>query len=280
MMSQTHRSVRTTWSRLWLAAIVALVVGLALFAAACGDDGGDDQAKAEVEAVVRATFDAWNAKDVAALRALFTDEVFVELLSFEEGQTADEAAAGLAEIIGVEQITNPTFSQTTVEGTTATTEVQYAFGKGVTKYRFSFIRENGAWKIDGQEELLNDVPAGVTLVHVGAREYAFDVDTSTIADGNVAFELENIGGEDHQLLVVRFVDRDITLDELLASESESIYYEGVEDTGGKDAAPGETVNLVFSEPLAPGHYAMLCFVEAADGEPHALKGMTKEFTIE
>lgn len=54
--------------------------------------------------------------------------------------------------------------------------------------------------------------------------------------------------------------------------------------GGTDADPGDTTNIVFTKPLAPGRYLLACFVpdetEGENGTPHALKGMYKEFTIE
>jgi uncharacterized cupredoxin-like copper-binding protein len=36
----------------------------------------------------------------------------------------------------------------------------------------------------------------------------------------------------------------------------------------------------FTVDLTPGNYAFICFLpDAKDGKPHALHGMTKQFTI-
>jgi hypothetical protein len=47
--------------------------------------------------------------------------------------------------------------------------------------------------------------------------------------------------------------------------------------------PGETSNLVFAEPLASGRYALVCLFPDTDegegGTPHAMHGMTREFTV-
>jgi hypothetical protein len=37
--------------------------------------------------------------------------------------------------------------------------------------------------------------------------------------------------------------------------------------------------VVLTEALGPGRYAMVCFIPAPDGVPHALKGMVSEFTV-
>lgn len=43
------------------------------------------------------------------------------------------------------------------------------------------------------------------------------------------------------------------------------------------ATSGE--ETVLNADLSAGRYAMLCFISAPDGEPHALKGMHTEFTV-
>jgi hypothetical protein len=37
----------------------------------------------------------------------------------------------------------------------------------------------------------------------------------------------------------------------------------------------------LSTPITAGNYALICFVpDSADGKPHALHGMVKEFTVQ
>ena len=61
-----------------------------------GEASGDEQA---VEDAVSAVFAAWNAKDVDALVAGFTDTGLLAVFG-EEGQTAEEVAADLPLFIG------------------------------------------------------------------------------------------------------------------------------------------------------------------------------------
>ena len=128
------------------------------------------------------------------------------------------------------------------------------------------------------------VPAGTTLVHVDANEFAFGVDTSAIT-GIVAFEFSNVGKQHHELGLAR-IQADANIDDLLklaAASPDGAPPEGVEFIAGTDADPGDTTNIVLAEPLAPGRYIMVCLVpdetEGETGTPHALKGMVKEFTI-
>jgi hypothetical protein len=58
---------------------------------------------------------------------------------------------------------------------------------------------------------------------------------------------------------------------------------GVEFIGAVFAEePGDDTNMVFTQPLEPGHYIMVCFlpdVNDPEETPHALKGMLSDFNI-
>jgi hypothetical protein len=278
-----------------------VVVGLLAVAAfgACDDDDGDDDAdqptvaatadggdgdgeEAEVEAAVRRAFEAWTARDVEGLLASFTDAGLVSSFG-GEGTTAEDVRNGLPEFIGSEPISNPEFRNTTVDGDTATTDVQFQFSSTLDASTFTLVRTDGDWKIDGEDELAVSAPEGHAEFDIEATEFAFDTDTNAIAAAGapLALNLENVGQQAHELALVR-IPADANIDELLRSEEEPPGVEFLGAAGPIDA--GETASLVMLEELEPGRYIMVCFLpdasEGAEGEPHAFLGMVSEFTVE
>jgi len=248
---------------------------LFILSAACDDDGGgDDEASADVRTAVEAAVDAWNTSDVEALLAQFTD---AGLQSSFEATSREEAAQFLPEFIGDPAITSGEL-EITVDGDTATADAkQWAFGELVQPTRISLVTEGDVWLIDAEEDLPVEIPEGATAVDLKTLEYQFDFDESAITSGDIAFAVENIGGEDHFVDLSR-IPADLDIEQALQSEEEPA---GIENIGSTDPIePGGEATMVFAEPLAAGRYVLLCFIEAADGEPHALKGMVGEFTIE
>ena len=112
----------------------AIVIAAMLLSAACGDDD-----EAEVEAAVQAAFDSWNAKDLDGVLAAFTDAGLISVFG-EEGQPVEEVKFGLEFFVGEPLITNAEYSGTTVEGDTATTEVQAVFGMAFDADRYTLVR--------------------------------------------------------------------------------------------------------------------------------------------
>jgi hypothetical protein len=258
----------------WAGLAVALIAALAVFGAACGDDGGGggDEESAAVEAAFQAAIDAWNGKDVDALLASFTDAGLMSVFD----TTREEAVQFLPGFIGEDQITLGELT-TDVSGDSATVEApEFASGNILDPSRTTLILQEGVWLIDGEEDLLAEIPGGTTAVDVSLREYEFDFDAGAITDGNVAFRLTNDGAEDHEMFVSK-IPEGLDIEQALQSEEEP---EGTEDIGGMGVAAGESANMVFTDPLAAGRYVMLCFIEAEDGTPHALKGMWADFTIQ
>lgn len=259
--------------RLWWGLAVALVSALTLFAVACGDGDDGDQAKAEVEAAVRAVADAWNGKDVDAFLAAVTDK----FLQDEFETSREQAEQELPEDIGEPPITLGEFSNTEVSGGTAATEADFFFAKGGGHNRFSLIREDDVWKLDETQPIAGEIPDGVTAVDLALTEYKFNFDEAAITDGNIAFNVSNIGGEQHVVDLAK-IPEDLDIEQALQSEEEP---PGIEPIGYIDPIdPGGETTMVFTEALEPGRYAMICWVEAADGEPHFAKGMWAEFTVE
>lgn len=265
------KSVRT-----WLGLAVLAVGGLALFAVACGGGGGGDRGDNEdasaVEAAVRAAADALNEGDVEAFAALWTDKGLQEV--FGETRAAFPEAVGY--YVRGHQWALGEVSNTQVSGDTATTEAVLFLGAAGFPKRFSLTKEGGAWKIDGGEATTAGIPDGTTAVDLTQTEYKFTFDKSAITSGNIAFNVSNIGREQHEVRLVK-APEDLDIEENLQSGQEP---EGLQEIGFVEPLdPGEETTLLFTEPLGPGRYVMVCLVSAADGERHALKGMVDEFTV-
>jgi len=256
--------------------LAVVLVAVTAFAAACGDDDGGGAKAAEVEAAIQAANDAWNAGDLEGFLAAFTDD---GIRAIFDGATRDEAQQFLSEEVGQPPFGLGEFSNTQVDGDTATTEVDTFTGGLGTSARISLVREADQWLIDGEEFITGDVPEGATAVDLALTEYAFNFDAEEITSGNFAFNVENIGGEPHEIGMAR-ISEDADLEELVRSEEDEPP-DLLEDIGFVGPfEPDSQTTVLLTEELGPGRYAMACFVEAADGEPHALKGMIAEFTIE
>ena len=249
--------------------VLLLVIGL-VTALALGACGGDDE-KGEVEAAVRAVANAWNQRDVEGLLARGTDEWLQE--EFEG--TREELRQFLPEFMGEPTFTVRKISNTKVTGDTATTEVDLAFGIGIELTRFSMVKQGDVWKISGEEDLSPAIPSGVTAVDVKLFDFAFGYDPAAAAGGDVAFRLENVGQQKHEFAIVKAPEGK-SLPELLEAPEE------LELVAQAEVEPGKQQNLVLTEALAPGRYAVVCFlpdVNDPEGTPHAFKGMVSEFTV-
>ena len=272
--------------------LAAAVCVFAFAFAACDDDEGDaaddtptpaaTQASgeaADVEGVLRTMYDAWNAKDIDALLSHATDAGAVATFG-EPGQPIEEVRADLAEFIGEPEVGTQGLTNTQVNGDTASTESAEVAGQVVENIRYSFVRDGNTWKLDGKENLDTDIPDGTAAVPVTLTEFAFGVDmeeiTAKAADG-FAFAVKNEGAQMHELALAQ-VPADFSIDDFFASDGEVPGFVFVAAAGPYETGDGG--NMVFTGPLEPGHYLMICFLPDADGAPHAMKGMHQEFTIE
>ena len=188
--------------------------------------------------------------------------------------------AELAPFIGEPPFTNAEFRETTVDGDTATADVQMTFGMAVVAQRLTLVRQDDAWKIDREDNIAVEIPDGTETIKAEMYEFAFDIDTEALAAATerVAIAISNIGGQPHELAIIR-VPADADVLALFGPgggpEIELIAREG-------PLAPGESLNFVFAQPLEPGRYVILCFLpditEGSEGTPHVFKGMLTEFT--
>jgi len=229
----------------------------------------------EVEDALRAVADAWQNKDTEKYLAGWTDKGLREAFDV----TRAEAKEFLRESIGDQLYVFRAISNVKVTGESATAEAQIVEGLLLKPSRFSLIKESGAWKIDREEHLVPAIPSGVTVVDLKLTEFAFVYDPALITSGHIAFRVENVGKQPHEVALVK-VPAGLDVQQALRSPEPP---PGIEDIGFILLQhTGETMNMVFTQALAPGRYLMVCFLPdtEGDGQPHALKGMVSEFTIQ
>ena len=260
------------WNGLrWLVVVLGVGLGALFLGTACGgDDDGDVVA---IEAALQATVDAWNGAEIEGFLAGFTDSGFMA----EFDAPKDAGREFLPDFIGDPPITLGSV-EINVSGDTATAKAdEFAFGRVLEPTTFSLINQEGAWLIDDAEDFAASIPDETIAVDLVLTEYAFNFDASAITDGNVAFNVSNIGGSEHEVALLAVPDG-LDLEEAIGMEgpAEGVSLVGI--SGPWD--PGTDTTLVLTEPLEAGRYAMFCFVEDADGTPHFVLGMVDEFTVQ
>jgi hypothetical protein len=122
---------------------------------------------------------------------------------------------------------------------------------------------------------------GATTVNVELNEFVITADPESAPAGEVTFEVENIGEETHEFVIVQ---TDLDADELPAAEDGSFDEEGegvtvVDEI--EDIESGATADVTAN--LEAGAYLLICnLVEEEDGETesHFAEGMHTGFTVE
>jgi uncharacterized cupredoxin-like copper-binding protein len=112
-------------------------------------------------------------------------------------------------------------------------------------------------------------------INITATEYAFEGVPDAVSAGLHRFILENAGEEQHELYLF-YITGDQTLEELLELPEKQVnkFTQAVDRV---EAGPGASDQ--FNADLVPGRFGYVCFVESADGTPHAFLGMVGEFTV-
>lgn len=119
-------------------------------------------------------------------------------------------------------------------------------------------------------------PAEPNLVTVTASDFQFAA-PATIPAGLTTVRLVNQGREMHHAQLVR-LDDGHTVEEL-AQVGE---HEGLPAWAHFVGGPNVPAPQGFTEAtmdLAPGTYALVCFIPSGDGVPHMMKGMVKPLTV-
>lgn len=112
---------------------------------------------------------------------------------------------------------------------------------------------------------------------VTTADFAFDA-PDTIESGWVRVRLLNRGSEPHHVQLVRLRDGH-TVQQLLDQMKEgNVAPSWALFVGGPNVPkPGSTSEVAVE--LAPGNYAMLCFIRSSDHVSHLAKGMTRLLTV-
>jgi uncharacterized cupredoxin-like copper-binding protein len=127
-------------------------------------------------------------------------------------------------------------------------------------------RENGA-----------AAPATANVVTITATDFAFQA-PATIPAGLTTINLVNRGPELHHVQLVKLAEGH-TVQELM----EAVKHDGppppwVSFVGGPNTpVPGGQAQATLD--LAPGSYAIVCFIPSTDGVLHVAKGMVKPLTV-
>ncbi len=121
-------------------------------------------------------------------------------------------------------------------------------------------------------------PAGATQVNVTLREWAIELQTTTVKAGNVYFLVDNQGPDDvHELVIIK---TDLSPEGLPTSEGR-VPEDKVNLVGEvRPFTANSKASGVFN--LTPGKYALICNIAEIEGgwlESHYQLGMWVAFTV-
>jgi hypothetical protein len=118
-------------------------------------------------------------------------------------------------------------------------------------------------------------PPREVVVHAG--DYSFHA-PDTIPAGLTRIRLLNQGQEPHHLQLARLEGGHTVRDLLDSAAKGNLTPAWVTYVGGPNVPrPGATGEVAVN--LAPGNYAMLCFITSRDRVPHLAKGMLRPLTV-
>lgn len=113
-----------------------------------------------------------------------------------------------------------------------------------------------------------------TSVNVTSTDFAYAVDTDTVAAGLVEINQDNEGEEPHQVTLMRLEEDQSVADVvegLQGPEGDHFVADDAYAGGPTNTLPGESGAVTVE--LTEGEYAMVCFIASSDGESHYVKGM-------
>ena len=127
--------------------------------------------------------------------------------------------------------------------------------------------------LPGCERSGDDYPPAPQVVQVSMTEYAFGYDAPG-KSGRVVFDARNAGRLDHELVLVGVPDGVESIDEQLRSDKRLVVPTIARMAPRKPGQRG-----TFAVDLDPGRYAIICFIDDGQGDQHAQKGMSAQFTL-
>lgn len=120
-------------------------------------------------------------------------------------------------------------------------------------------------------------PAAPNVLTITATDYAFDAPAQVPA-GFTTIQLVSKGKEVHQAALLRLEQGKTFADFAAAIRKGGPQPAWLVDAGGPNPPmPNGTSEAM--QYLAPGTYAIVCFVPSPDGTPHIAKGMMRELTV-
>jgi plastocyanin len=119
--------------------------------------------------------------------------------------------------------------------------------------------------------------AGESTLTVDMSEWVFTQSATSVASGDVTFTVHNVGGAEHELVVLKGVDLaalaikpDGTVDEDKIAEAAKMG-----EVEGVAAQTDKSATLA----LTPGSYTLLCNLIEPNGDSHFAKGMHGTLTV-
>ncbi len=268
-----------------LVAPIAAGLALSLGLAACGDSD-EDATTTTTEADTPSTTAAGATGDVSA----FCDAAFDVDATFAAGGPEGPDPARLEAVFEKAKATAPAEISDDVDRISELT--QQAFAAGGEEEQGPPPPE--VEEIDGRIDDYLLANCEVAEVAVTGTEYKFEGLDEPLEVGKTAFNFTNEGGEEHELILLRFNDGVTQSLEELAQLPPEEAFTKVEAKGFAMAPPGGS-DLAFVD-LEPGRYGALCFFtvgstpealaaakesgQEIDGPPHFTQGMLAEFTVE
>ena len=224
--------------------------------------------EAEAEAALLATFLAWNRKDREEFVARFSDNGISDTLLLVPAGLGEPPLA-LRRVMDV-----------AVTDDTATIHAMFALGTQRHSIRYSMAKQDGVWKIDGEERLSPKIKGDPTVVDIRLDGCASLSASEAVVEGSVALIVEN-ASEGRQQLILKKVPEDLDLEGFLQGNTAA--FEGVLDVAFiAETVAGQSINIAFTEPLQPGLYALLCYRQDSGGmqeDRPAAEGIVATFTV-
>lgn len=240
--------------------------------------------------VLKASIKAENAKDVKAFLKLWTDKGLAE---YDTGSRS-EIETGKSDNFGTDLITYVNYSKPVITAGTASIDIQATvgartFAQSVFLVSFKGLKKDGTWLINGFEFKGGPPPPpGTDVVQVSSLNYAFSLNKTT-AKRNLGFRFVNKTTEAHEITLFK-TPRGVTLAqakkalENVDGKELKVIPAGYQVSHISYAQPGQTLDITFAAPLAPGDYAIVCYLpkggmdehgtpKDAKGTPHAKLGM-------
>jgi hypothetical protein len=253
--------------------VVALCSALMLLLAACGgsdDEDGETAPRAATEAPVDA-----HAEHVEFCESVVAAETAVLEASSGGDPGPVEGLVATVEETAPDELEEQVTVVVAAVRQALETRDDAAFG---TEEFATNEEEVDRWVADN---------CGFESVDVTAVDYAFEGVPATLPAGFTTFDFTNAGEEVHEMIMVRYEDESLTIDDLVElSDKEA--EKKLAFLGASFGPPGAEDAEI--KELTPGKYALVCFVpvgstsekaaEKADGPPHVARGMSAEFTVE